>query len=162
VTTRYGVAMTAKRSATSTAKRAAAKSAPAKSAPGSGPDGRAGVKAWLEGIPSEQRRLARRLDAVILKTVPGSVSGIKYRKPSGPLGVPFYGLPESGWFLHLNALKGRVRITFFAGSAMKPAPPLPSPGGSRAIDIPSDAEPDEKQITKWLQQAAKLPGWGHI
>ena len=90
------------------------------------------------------------------------MSGIKYRKPSGPLGVPFYGLTESGWLLHLNALKGRVRITFFAGSAMKPAPPLPSPGGSRAIDIPNDDEPDEKQIAKWLQQAAKLPGWGHI
>jgi len=162
VTTRYGVAVTAKRSAASTAKPKSSQRPAAKSAAGSGPDGRAGVKAWLDGIPSEQRRLARRLDALILKTVPGSVSGIKYRKPSGPLGVPFYGLPESGWFLHLNALKGRVRITFFAGSAMKPAPPLPSPGGSRAIDIPNDAEPDEKQITAWLRQANKLPGWGQV
>ncbi len=152
--------MTAKRSAKSAPKSRAPRRPAAKSARASSPDGRAGVKAWLAGISPEQRRLARRIDALILRTVPGSVSGIKYRKPSGPLGVPFYGLPDKGWMLHVNALKGRVRITFLAGSGLKPTPPLSSPGGSRAIDIPNDAEPDEKRIAAWLRQAKELPGWG--
>ena len=132
------------------------------SAKASASEGRAGVKAWLAGIAPEQRGLARRIDALIVKTVPGVVSAIKYRKPSAPLGVPFYGLAETGWLLHVNDLKGRVRLTFYAGGALRPAPPLPSPAGSRAIDIPNDAEVDEKQLAAWLKQATKLPGWGHI
>jgi hypothetical protein len=125
-------------------------------------DGRSAVVAALNGIPTDQRRLARRLDALILATLPGAVSAVKYRKPSQPLGVPFYGLPGTGWIVHLNPLKGRVRLTFLAGGALKPAPPLPSPGGSRAIDISSEDELDDKQIAAWLRQAKKLPGWGRV
>jgi len=90
------------------------------------------------------------------------VSGVKYRKPSQPLGVPFYGLPGKGWIVFVNSLKGRVRVTFFAGATLKPAPPLPSPGGTRAIDIPAEAELDEKQIKSWVRQAKGLKGWGRI
>jgi hypothetical protein len=64
--------------------------------------------------------------------------------------------------LHVNALKGRVRLTFYAGGKLKPAPPLPSPGGSRAIEIPNDVEVDEKQIAAWLRQAMKHSGWGQV
>jgi hypothetical protein len=119
------------------------------------------VTAWLNGIPAEQRRLARRLDALVVQAMPGAVQAIKYRKPSAPLGVPFYGLPETGWILHVNELKGRVRLTFLAGGKLKPMPPLGS-GATRAIDIPNDADVDEKQITAWLRQAKKLPGWGQV
>ena len=134
----------------------------AKTSASSGPDGRGAVRAALDAVPAEQRRLAKRLDKLILAAIPGAVSGVKYRKPSQPLGVPFYGLAETGWLLHLNPLKGRVRLTFFAGSGLKPSPPIAAPGGSRAIDIPSESELDEKQLRAWLQQAKKLPGWGHV
>src|SRR5436189_5542574 len=115
------------------------------------PDGRPGVKAWLDGVDPAQRRLARKLDRLILDAVPKAVSGIKYRKPSQPLGVSFYGLQGNGWIVHMNSLKGRVRLTFFARSALKPAPPLPSPCASRAIDIPADEEPNEKPIKTCLK-----------
>jgi hypothetical protein len=132
-----------------------------KSAPND-PDGRPAVVAALDDIGSEQRALAKRLDRLILAALPGAVSRVKYRKPSQPLGVPFYGLPEGGWIVHLNPLKGRVRLTFFAGGQLKPAPPIAAPGGSRAIDIASAEEIDEKQLTAWLRQAKKLPGWGKV
>lgn len=134
----------------------------AKKKPAADPDGRAGVKAWLDGVPTEQRRLARRIDALIRATTPGAVSGIKYRKPSAPLGVPFYGLPETGWITFVNSLKGRLRITFYAGGSLKPKPPIVAPGGARAIDIAAEAELDEKQIAAWLRQAKDLKGWGRV
>jgi hypothetical protein len=125
-------------------------------------EGRPAVQAWLAALDPARRRLARRLDQIILDAIPDAVSTVKFRKPSQPLGVPFYGLPEKGWFAHVNELKGRVRITFFAGSALKPAPPLPAPGGSRASDIPVEDDIDEKQVKAWLKQATKLPGWGKV
>ena len=129
---------------------------------GADPDGRPAVKAALAAVAAEQRSLAQRLDRLVLGALPGAVSRVKYRKPSQPLGVPFYGLPERGWLVHMNPLKGRVRLTFFAGGKLKPAPPIAAPGGSRAIDIPSLAELDEKQLVAWLEQAGKLPGWGKV
>lgn len=125
-------------------------------------DGRPAVQAVLDNVPPAQRPLARRLDELIRKTVPEAVSAVKYRKPSQPLGVPFYGIPGGGWLVHMNPLKARVRLTFFAGAALTPSPPIAAPGGSRAIDIPDDAEVDEKQLRTWLQQAKKLPGWGRV
>jgi hypothetical protein len=125
-------------------------------------DGRPGVKAWLKGITPEQRRLARRIDALILEAIPEAVSAVKFRKPSAPLGVPFYGLPGKSWIVHVNSLKARVRLTFYAGEALKPSPPLPAPGGARAIDVPSEAALDEAQIRAWLRQAKGLKGWGRV
>ena len=55
-------------------------------------NGAAGIRAWIDGVKPEHRLLAKRLDALIAKTIPGVRRAIKWRKPSQPLGVPFYGL----------------------------------------------------------------------
>jgi hypothetical protein len=148
--------------ATNSGRRAYGGGVPAKKSPPNDPDGRPAVVAALNDIAPEQRALAKRLDRLILAALPGAVSRVKYRKPSQPLGVPFYGLPQGGWIVHLNPLKARVRLTFFAGGQLKPAPPIAAPGGSRAIDIASAEELDEKQLAAWLRQAKKLPGWGKV
>src|SRR4051812_50160985 len=110
--------------APSATKRVAKASAPATAASKSGgssdPDGRPAVKAWLVGIDPAQRRLARGIDALILATLPDAGSAVKYRKPSQPLGVPFYGLPGKGWVVFVNSPKGRGRGTVFAGAPPKP------------------------------------------
>jgi hypothetical protein len=124
-------------------------------------DGRAGVVTWLAHVDPGQRALAKRLDRLILATVPNAVCAIKYRKPSQPLGVPFYGLADDGWIVNMNGLKARVRVGFFT-RALKPRPPIDAPGGTCAIDIASADELDEKQMTAWLKQAQKLPGWGTV
>jgi hypothetical protein len=126
------------------------------------PDGRQGVEAWLDHVPAEQQRLVRHLDRLILQAVPDAVCAVKFRKPSNPLGVPFYGLEGGGWIASVNSLKGRVRLIFFAGRDLKPMPPLAAPPKARGIDYASDDEVDEKQFKSWLQQAKKLPGWGRV
>ena len=124
-------------------------------------DGRPGVVAWLADVDAAQRPLAKRIDRLILQTVPKAVCGIKYRKPSQPFGVPFYGLPDDGWFVLMNKLKGRIRVGFFT-RAMKPRPPIDAPGGSSAIDIATLNDLDEKQLKSWLLQATRLPRWGKV
>lgn len=124
-------------------------------------DARPGVVAWLAHVDPAQRALARRLDRLILAAMPKAVCGIKYRKPSQPHGVPFYGLRDHGWIVLMNALKGRIRVGFFTRE-LKPRPPIDAPGGSSAIDIATEDELDEKQLTAWVRQAMKLPGWGKI
>lgn len=124
-------------------------------------DGRPAVEAWLDHVKPEHQRVVRRIDALILKTIPDVVCAVKYRKPTNPLGVPFYGRTGDGWIVGLNALKAQVRVAFFTGNALKPIPSLAARPG-RAVDIASDEELDERQIKAWLQQAKKLPGWGGV
>jgi hypothetical protein len=125
-------------------------------------DGRPAVEEWLAHVKPEQKGIARRIDAIILEAVPDAVCAIKFRKPSNPLGVPFYGLPGKGWITSVNSLKSQVRMNFFSGNSLKPMPPLPSPPRARAVDISSEEDLDERQIKAWLQQAKKLPGWGQV
>jgi hypothetical protein len=156
-------ATTAKKARPSDAKTAAKKRASTNTSAGTAnADGRHAVEAWLDHVKPEQQALVRRLDRVILEAMPGAVSVVKFRKPSNPLGVPFYGLQGRGWIVSVNSLKANVRLIFFAGNVLKPMPPLPAPPRARAIDVHSHEELDEKRVKGWLQQAKKLPGWGRV
>jgi hypothetical protein len=125
-------------------------------------DGRPAVEAWLDHVKPEQRSVVRRIDALILETVPDAVCAVKFRKPTNSWGVPFYGLSGKGWIVSVNSLKAQVRLIFFAGNVLKPIPPLAAPPRARAVDVHSDSELDGRQIKAWLQQAKKLPGWGRL
>lgn len=127
-----------------------------------GDDGRRGVEEWLGHVPPQQRSLVRRIDRLVLEAVPGAVSAIKFRKPSNPFGVPFYGLAGKGWIVSVNSLKAQVRMVFFAGNSLEPVPPLAAPPRARAVDVRSEEELDDRQIKSWLKQAQKLPGWGRV
>ena len=125
-------------------------------------DGRPAVEAWLDHVRPEHRSIVRRIDALILEAVPGVVCAVKFRKPTNRWGVPFYGIAGKGWIVSVNSLKAQVRLIFFAGSVLKPIPPLAAPPRARAIDVHADEDLDERQINSWLQQAMKLSGWGHV
>jgi hypothetical protein len=131
--------------------------------------GSPGVQAWIDGVKPEHRSLVKRIDALIAKTIPGVRRAIKWRKPSQPLGVPFYGLPGHGWIVAMWSFKDRVGVGFFAGTLLHPAPPVTRMAGpwnrgstvkARRIDIQDEAEFDEAQLHSWLEQARELPGWG--
>jgi hypothetical protein len=157
-------ARTVKRAAVSSTKSAAKKGGAARSPSVriASADGRRGVEAWLEHVKPEQQRLVRRLDQLIMGAIPEAVCAVKFRKPTNPLGVPFYGQPGRGWIASVNSLKDQVRLIFFAGRALKPMPPLAAPPQARGIDFHSDDEFDEKRLKAWLQQAKRLPGWGRV
>ena len=74
---------------------------------------------------------------------------------------PLYGIDGQGWFLSFHVFEAYVKVTFFKGAALQPLPP----GGTerskdaRWIEIREGERLDEAQMTRWVQQAAPLPGW---
>jgi hypothetical protein len=117
-------------------------------------DGDAQVRAYISSLPPWQRAMVRSFDALMVKEVPQMKRAIKW-------GLPFYGVKDQGWIVSCGAFAGAVKITFFQGASLRPAPP--SGAGKkqlRGIDLQSPADFDGKQLASWIRQAAKLPGMG--
>ncbi len=55
-------------------------------------DGDAPVQAYLAAMPGWKRDLGRRLDALVVRTVPNVQKAVKWNSP-------FYGIEGQGWFL---------------------------------------------------------------
>ena len=116
-------------------------------------DGDLPVQAYIAAMPGWKRELGKRLDALIVRSVPNVRKAVKWNSP-------FYGIEGNGWFLSFHVFTRYVKLTFFRGASLQPLPP----GGSkhkdvRYFDIHEDDELDEAQLASWLKQAAALPGW---
>src|SRR5215213_4381016 len=55
-------------------------------------DGHAPVKAYIAAMPDAKRAIGKRLDALIVRTVPNVKKAVKWNSP-------FYGVEGQGWFL---------------------------------------------------------------
>jgi hypothetical protein len=116
-------------------------------------DGDAPVARYIAAIPGWKREVARRLDSIIVRTVPGVRKAIKWNSP-------FYGMPGQGWFLDFHCFAKYVKVAFFRGTSLRPVPPGPSKNEEvRYLDIHENDRFDETQFASWVKQAAHLPGW---
>ena len=114
-------------------------------------DGDAPVQAYIAAMPGWKRAVGRRLDALIVRTVPGVRKAVKWNSP-------FYGVEDQGWFAAFHVFTHYVKVSFFRGTALRPVPPGGTGKDVRWIDIHA-ADLDEAQLTTWVKQAAALPGW---
>src|ERR671910_179409 len=115
-------------------------------------DGDAPVHAYIAAMPGWKRDAGRRLDALIVRTVPGVSKAVKWNSP-------FYGVEGQGWFLNFHTFTNYVKVAFFRGTSLRPVPPGRSKHKEvRYLDIHEDDEVDEAQLADWVQQASKLPG----
>jgi hypothetical protein len=115
-------------------------------------EGDAPLQAYISAIPDWKRDIGRRLDALIVRTVPNVRKAVKWNSP-------FYGMAGQGWFLSFHVFTRYVKVTFFRGTSLQPLPPGASKHKDvRYVDVHED-DLDETQMAKWLQQAAALPGW---
>src|SRR5687767_9767747 len=109
-------------------------------------DGDAPVQAYIAAMPGWKRGLGKRLDALIVRTVPGVRKAVKWNSP-------FYGNEGRGWFLAFHVFTRYVKVTFFRGTSLRPVPPGPSKHKDvRYLDIHEGAELDEAQLAKWVTQ----------
>ena len=116
-------------------------------------DGDAPVEAYIEAMPGWKRDVARRLDALVVRTVPGVRKAVKWNSP-------FYGVDGQGWFLNFHTFTNYVKVAFFRGTSLRPVPPGESKHKEvRYVDIREGDASDETQMTTWIRQAAALPGW---
>jgi hypothetical protein len=116
-------------------------------------DGDAPVQAYIAAMPGWKSDVGRRLDALIVRTVPGVRKAVKWNSP-------FYGVEGQGWFLGLHCFTKYVKVAFFRGTSLFPVPPGESKDKyTRYLDIHEDDQLDEAQLATWIRQAAALPGW---
>jgi len=114
-------------------------------------EGDAPVQAYLAAIPGWKQDVARRIDALIVRKVPRVRKAVKWNSP-------FYGVDGQGWFLAFHVFTGYIKVTFFRGTSLVPAPKGGTSKEARWIDV-HENDLDEKQMTAWIKQAAVLPGW---
>lgn len=110
------------------------------------------VQAYIAAMPGWKRDVGRRLDALIGRIVPKVHKAVKWNSP-------FYGIENDVWFLNFHCFAKYVKVAFFRGAALKPAPPgLSKHKDVRYLHIHEDDAIDEKQLAAWIKQASRLPG----
>jgi len=115
-------------------------------------DGDAAVRAYIAAMPGWKLEIGRRLDRLIVETVPGVRKAVKWN-------TPFYGLEGRGWFLGYHCLTRYVKVSFFRGASLSPMPPGASKQKDvRYLDIYEDVGFDEHLMAEWIRQASELPG----
>jgi hypothetical protein len=117
-------------------------------------DGDVPVQAYIAAMPGWKQDVGRRLDALIVRAVPGVRKAVKWNSP-------FYGIESEGWFLNFHCFTKYVKVAFFRGTSLRPVPPGESKSDDvRYLDIHEHDELDEAQLVDWVKQASRLPGWG--
>lgn len=114
--------------------------------------GDAPVQAYIAAMPGWKSDVGRRLDAIIVRTVPGVQKAVKWNSP-------FYGIEGDGWFLSFHVFTRCIKVAFFRGASLDPVPPGTSKQKDvRYLDIHEDDQLDEAQFADWVKQASRLPG----
>jgi hypothetical protein len=115
-------------------------------------DGDLPVQAYIAALSGWQHASAKRLDALIERTVRPVQKAVKWNSP-------FYGRPGEGWFLVLHTYTRFLQLTFFRGTSLRPMPAQGSKVPAVRYHRIHEGEFDEAQLRKWVTQAAELPGW---
>ena len=115
-------------------------------------DGDAPVQAYIAAMPGWKRDVGRRLDALIVRTVPNVRKAVRWNSP-------FYGVEGRGWFLGVHCMTRYVKVAFFRGGSLRPPPSVGSKQKDvRYFHIHEDEPLDESLVAGWIKQASKLPG----
>jgi hypothetical protein len=118
-------------------------------------DGDGPVQAFIAAMPGWKREVGRRLDALVVQTVPGVRKAVRWN-------TPFYGVEGQGWFLGFHCFTKYVKVTFLKGASLRPLPPGESKHKDvRYLDIYEGdwgGRLDEGLVAGWVKQAAEVPG----
>jgi hypothetical protein len=115
-------------------------------------DGDAPVQRYIAAMPGWKRDVGLRLDRLTMALVPNARKAVKWNSP-------FYGIAGQGWFMSFHVFTRCVKVTFFKGTSLRPAPPGGAAAEARWIDVHED-DFDEAKLAVWIRQAAAIPGWG--
>ena len=115
-------------------------------------DGNAGVRDYIASLEPWQATIAKRVDALVVRQVPGVRKAMRWR-------CPFYGVEGQGWFLAFAAFQYHIKFTFFKGTSLKPVPPVGQIKEVRSLDVREADSLNERQLASWIRQAAAIPGW---
>lgn len=113
--------------------------------------GDAPVQAYIAAMPGWKSDVGRRIDAIVARQVPGVVKAVKWNSP-------FYGCERDCWFLSLHCYTRYVKLTFFQGAALHPAPAVTSKYPQLRYHHIHEGDDFDRQLADWVSQASRLPG----
>ena len=111
-------------------------------------DGDAPVQAYIASMPGWKRELGRRLDALIVRTVPGVRKAVKWNSP-------FYGIEGRGWFLSFHCFTKYIKIAFFRGASLSPVPPGRIQEQGHALHRHPRGRPARRSAARRLGEASR-------
>lgn len=115
-------------------------------------DGDGPVRAYIAAMPGWKGDVGRRLDALIVRTVPNVRKAVRWNSP-------FYGVEGQGWFLSYHCFARYIKVVFLRGTSLHPLPPVESKQpNTRCYHIHEGQALDAELLTSWIEQASKLPG----
>jgi hypothetical protein len=115
-------------------------------------DGPAPVAAYLDALPGWKQEAGRRLDALVVRLVPGVRKAVRWNSP-------FYGVEGQGWFLSFHCMTRYIKVTFLRGAALTPPPPEASKHPHvRYLHLVEGQDWETAQLEAWIRAAAALPG----
>lgn len=110
------------------------------------------VQTYIAAMPGWKSAVGRRLDEIIVQTVPDVKKAVKWNSP-------LYGVQEGTWFLGIHVFAKYIKVAFFRGKSLTPLPPDESKQKEvRYLNIHEDDQLDESQFAAWVKQASELPG----
>jgi len=111
----------------------------------------ASLNDWRGAAMTRVRRLIKEAD-------PDVTEGVKWRKPSNPLGVPTW--EHAGIICTGETYRDKIKLTFARGAALEDPSGLFNSsltgGTRRAIDIPEGAELDDTAFKALIREAIAL------
>lgn len=110
------------------------------------------MQAYISAVPGWKSDVTRRLDVLLCGAAPHVHKAVRWNSP-------MYGGKGQGWFASIHVFTKYVKVTFFKGTSLKPAPPGGNAKEARWIDV-REGKLDEAQLLQWVQQAAAIPGLG--
>ena len=116
-------------------------------------DGDAPVQAYIAAMPEWKSDAGRRLDDLIVRTVPHVQKAVRWNSP-------WYGIEGQGWFMSFHCFARYIKVAFIYGKSLSPLPPVDSKDkDARYFHIYEDGHIDEETVASWVRQAAAMPGW---
>src|SRR5688572_5938979 len=73
-------------------------------------EGKSPVRAYIAAMPGWKRDVGKRLDALIVRTVPNVKKAVKWNSP-------FCGIEGRGYFMQFYVFTRYVKVTFFRGTS---------------------------------------------
>ena len=112
------------------------------------------MQAYIAAMPGWKSDVGRRLDALIVRTVPDVRKAVRWNSP-------WWGVEGQGWFVSTHVFTRYIKVTFLNGASLRPVPPGSGKDkDARWVDIHEGAY-DEAQMAEWVRQGGRAAwvGW---
>lgn len=114
--------------------------------------GHTDVESWFGRLVPHLQPIVREFEETIRTVISDLDFAVKYK-------WVFYGVPALGWTIEIAPYDVSVNALFLGGARFDRPPPLGTSDPIRYVKISSQHEVARSDLTDWIRQAGRTPGW---